>query len=161
MTLAVGNEPGSMIVGSFGRERRGRAGTTEVGVGVVDAGVDDGDRHALAGVAEVLPRGGDADERHGVRQGLVRIRIGWTETTPGRAASLRHVPQRDADADAVVGVLVLPLDLAAGADDRGLQGVLARLTWLRIAGLSALLIGRPRACASALRTATGAAPAAP
>ena len=57
-----------------GVEGRAGAGAAEVGVRVVDAGVDDADPDALAGLAAALPDCRCTDERHrrGVGRGLGR-----------------------------------------------------------------------------------------
>ena len=104
----------SQPVGVVGR----LAGSAEVGVVVVDAGVDDGDLDPDSGEAGRGPGLRSADERHALGQvGLVRR----DEVDPGDAGHRRQsrdLGGLDVHMDTVIGVLHLADDHAAGLADR-------------------------------------------
>ena len=107
------------------------AGTAEIRVRVVDAAVDDRDRLPVAGRAVVLPRKRGADERHALR--VVHVVLGHrVDGLDARELRERAQPTAgDPELDAVEGVLVLPLDLAAELADPSAELVLVRLELAR------------------------------
>src|SRR5205823_4494161 len=104
-----------------------RARAAEVRVGVVDAGVDDADLDALAGVTRALPDPGDAEVRH--RHGVVEL-VGPGAVHSDNVGQLGDGRDRlggEVDLHAVVGGLHLGLDLTALALERAGDGVLLLL----------------------------------
>ncbi len=96
---------------------RGRARAAEVGVGVVDAGVDDRDLHALAVQPEVLPDGRSADERDAAQVVRLHELQRADRDHAGQRGKLFHPVSGDANLDAVVGRAVIGDDGAAEAFD--------------------------------------------
>ena len=120
------------------------AGATELGVGVVDAGVDDGDLDALAGEARVLPdlRDAEVGARGGVAAGVDLDGVDGLDV--GRLCQRRDVLAGHLDLDAVVGVLHLGQHLAAERLRLVLDGLLLALELVADRGLVApgeLLVG--------------------
>ena len=104
--------------------RRGGARAAEVGVGVVDAGVDDRDLHALAVQPQALPDGRSADERDAADVVRLHELQRPDRHDAGQRSKLFHAVVRDANLDAVVSRLVMGHDGAAEALDAAAQAVL-------------------------------------
>ena len=107
------------------REVRRVARAAEIGVVVVDAGVDDADLHPGSGEAVVAPRGGRADVGHALDQRRGEGRHAPGRDHPGQAPERRGLSGRRQHLDPVVGVAVAADDPGAGGADAGGQGPLA------------------------------------
>ena len=103
---------------------RHRARAAEVGVRVVDSGVDDGDVDAGTGEAEGAPRLRRADEGNAVDVVNFERRHGVDGGHARQAGELRNVLLGHDHVDAVVGVLHLADDLGAGRGQLAVELVL-------------------------------------
>ena len=119
---------GVEVVLGLGRfESGGGALAVEVGVGVVDAGVDDRHLDARARVAGVLPHLRHAKERHADRVVDGVHRCLGDRLHPVQLRHCPHLRPRQGGPHAVVGGLHLRQHLAAAALDLGLDPVLRLL----------------------------------
>ena len=116
-------------VGSLVRVRRSR--TAEVGMGVVDAGVDDADLDAFAVEAQGLPDRRRADHRHAVHVGPLDRKEGAHRDHARQRRQLRDLVAGNAHLDAVVGGLVVRHHGAAQALDVAMHRAL-RAAQLRL-----------------------------
>ena len=108
----------------FGVVRGHRAGPAEIGMRVVDAGIDDGDLDAFAMDSEALPDGRAADQWDAVHvAGFGREQRAHTDDTR-QCGQLLELVARDADLDAVVRGLVIGQHRAAHALNVAVQSFL-------------------------------------
>ena len=103
------------------------AGATEIGMRIVDAGVDHGNLDVLAVQAEVLPHAGRADQRDAVRVGRAHHLQRPHGDDAGQRRELCRLVARDPNLDAVVRRLVRVDDGATQRLDLALERILRAL----------------------------------